>query len=189
MKNIYKLFLALAFVLGVSSCQDSDLFIDELFDTVDKTGVILRTLQAPADLVNNTSSPSIDIEIEVQEGNGSYQPDFKEVRVYLSLFEDQDGVTEIEGTSETQIMTIPAADFYSSEVAGLPAYMIMIPTALVQDTFPEDTEYTTPTFIVTRLECEMNDGTVYSTDNVAEAVGTGDFYASPYRYNTIYIND
>jgi hypothetical protein len=189
MKNIYKLFLALALVLGVSSCQESDLYVDELLDTVGTYGVVLRTLQAPADLVNNTSITSIDIEIEVQEGNGSTQPDFKEVRVYLSLYEDQDSITEIEGTTETQIMTIPAADFYTSEVNELPAYMIMIPTALVLETFPEDTEYTTPTFIVTRLECEMNDGTVYSTEDVGESIATGDFYQSPYRYNTIYIND
>ena len=189
MKNIYKLFLALALVLGVSSCQESDLYVDELLDSVDKTGVILRTLQAPSDLLNNTSSPSIDIEIEVQEGNGSEAPDFKEVRVYLSLFEDQDGVTEIEGTTETQIMTLPAADFYTSDFNKLPAYMIMIPTTMVQATFPADTEYTTPTFIVTRLECEMNDGRIFSTEDVGEAVATGDYYASPYRYNTIYIND
>lgn len=189
MKKIYKLFLALALVLGVSSCEESDLFVDELLDTVDKTGVILRTLQAPADLVNNSSITSIDIEIEVQEGNGSEAPDFKEVRVYLSLFEDQDGVTEIAGTSETQIMTLAAADFYTNDNTGLPAIMINIPTAMVLDTFPADTEYTIPTFVVTRLECEMNDGTVYSNDDVSEAVATGQFYASPYRYNTIYIND
>src|SRR5210317_204153 len=106
MKNIYKLFLALALVLGVSSCQDSDLYVDELLETVGTDGVILRTLQAPADLVNNTSITSIDIEIEVQEGDGSETPDFKEVRVYLSLYADQDSLTELEGTTETQIMTI-----------------------------------------------------------------------------------
>lgn len=189
MKNIYKLFLALTLVLGVSSCQDSDLYIDELLETVGVDGVILRTLQQPADLVNNSSAPSIDFEIEVQEGDGSEMPDFKEVRVYLNVFDDQDQLNRLEGTSEEWIWTIPADDFYINELTGLPAYTFNIPTELVLETFPEDTVYPIPTFIYTRLECEMNDGTVYSTDNVAASVGTGDFYQSPYGYNTIYIND
>ena len=179
----------MALVLGASSCQESDLFVDELLDTVGVDGVILRTLQAPADLVNNSSTPSIDIEIEVQEGDGSEFPDFKEVRVLISVYEDQDRLTAIEGTSETLIMTLPVDDFYINEDTGLPAYMIMIPTAMVLETFPEDTEYPIPTFVFTRLECEMNDGKVYSIDDVAASVGTGDFYRSPYGYTTIYIND
>lgn len=188
MKNIYKLFLTLAIVLGFSSCEDSTLAVDELLETVDTSGVILRTLQAPSDLVNNTSLPSIDIEIEVQEGNGQHTPDFVEVRVYQSLFEDQDLLFPLDNGSETLMMSIPSSDFYTSEINGLPAFMILLPTQLTQDTFT-GVEYTTPTFIATRLEIEMTDGRVYTDDDVSEAVGTGQYFASPYLYKTIYIND
>ena len=186
MKNIYKIFLVLALVLGVSSCVEPELAVDELLDNVDNTGAVLRTLQRPADLVNNTDGTnSIDIEIEVQEGDGSQPSTFTEVRVYVSLFADQDLIEEI--APELLMMSIPASDFYVSENNQLPAYMIMLGTQLILDTF--DVEYPVPTFIATRLELELADGRIFTVGDISETVATGAFYASPFLYKTIYINN
>ena len=76
------------------SCSDSDLPIDQLYDDVDTTASFIRTLDPPSSGPHNVSGGSfpniIEALIEIQEGNGSVQPDFVEVRVYMSPFNDQD---------------------------------------------------------------------------------------------------
>jgi len=195
MKNIFKLFLALLIIGGTTfSCSDGDNAIDQLFDDVDTSGAILRTLSKPVDLVTLTGdNNSIDITIEVQEGDGQSAPDFKEVRVYVGLFSDSDllfPIVDENGAevAEKQLMTIAASEFGISEVNSLPEYEINLGTPLVVENFP-GAVFPVPTFIATRLELELNDGRVFTNTNVTATVATGAYFASPFIYKTIFINN
>ncbi len=195
MKNIYKLFLALILIGGtVVSCADGDNAIDQLFNDVDTSGAVLRTLVKPLDLVTLTGdNNSIDITIEVQEGDGQSAPDFKEVRVYVGLFADSDLLEPIldengNEISEQQITTITASEFGVSQINGLPEYEINLGTPFIVDSFP-GAQYVIPTFIATRLELELNDGRVFTNTNVTATVATGAYFSSPFIYKTIFINN
>ena len=94
MKNIFKSILATIVVLvSFTSCEESDLSIDTLYNEVDTTGAALRMLSYPDDLINRTGgnfSNCMCYSMEVQEGQGTPTPDFKEVRVYFTSYNDQD---------------------------------------------------------------------------------------------------
>ena len=130
MKNIFKTLLIILVAFGITSCEDSDLQIDQLYDNVDTSGSILRILDYPADLVNLTGGEivpnTIDFLFEVQEGDGSFAPDFKEVRVYLSAYDDQDLINptvDVDGNEigEFLYQTIDASEFSElSAINGLP---------------------------------------------------------------------
>lgn len=195
MKNIFKIVLLLLIVFSTSiSCTESDNAVDVLLDTVDTSGAILRTLSPPAEFIVNANPDgnTIALEIEVQEGNGDFDPDFKEVRLYIGIYQDQgliDPIVDAQGTptGEVLIVTAPASDFTIGD-NGLPTYEFSFITPTVVAKFPADAVYTIPSFIETRLELEMNDGRVFSKDQVAAAVATGIYFDAPFSYVTIFIN-
>ncbi len=198
MKNIFKTFLiGLVLSVGFTSCEDSNLAIDNLYNNVDSSGAILRILEYPDDLVNisgGSFSTSIDFLIEVQEGDGSFTPDFKEVRVYLSSFDDQDLIDptkDADGNELGEVLykTISAAEFEElSEVNGLPVFQIITPTyLLVEEIFPTAV-FNIPSFILTRFELEMNDGRIFD-DESAGASLSGPYFESPFTHKTIFINN
>lgn len=181
-------------VTGAVSCEDSDLIIDELYEGVDtETGAIVRTIEAPVDLVNNNEGQnSIDFVWEVQQGNGTTQPDFKEVRVLIRIWQDQDLIDPLEDSngnpiSEAVYATLPA-DQWEIGQNGLPRIAFSIPTADLVAWMPQDTQYTVPAFINTRLELEMNDGTVWDDSKVGATIA-GIYFSSPLSYRTIFINN
>jgi len=195
MKNIVKLFLGLLIIGSVStSCSDADNAVDQLFNDVDTSGAILRTLVEPADLVFLTGdNNSIDITIEVQEGDGQSAPNFTQVRVYVSLFQDQELIIPIvdengQDTSEKLMMTINSSEFGVSEINNLPSYEINLGTPTVVESFP-GAVFTTPSFISTRLELELADGRIFSNEQVTATVATGSYFNSPFLYKTIFINN
>jgi len=195
MKNILKLFLALLIIGGTTfSCQDSDNAVDQLFDDVDTSGAILRTLSKPADLVFlNGENNSIDITIEVQEADGQSDPNFKEVRVYVGQFSDSDLLSPLldeNGAEVTEklIMTLSASEFGISEINQLPMYEISLITQSIVDSSP-GAVYPVPAFVATRLELELNDGRVFTNTDVTATVATGAYFNSPFIYTTIFINN
>lgn len=199
MKNIFKTLLAGLILLGTTvSCEESSLFIDDLYDNVDNTGAVVRTLVAPADLIyltpgNNNRATSIDMTLEVQEGDGSQPPTFTELRVFVSPFDDQDlliPTSDDQGNplGETQVMTIPASEWELSEGNGLPSTSLSIEAQSIVDIYPTAV-FTVPTFIATRLELHMADGRVFTNTNAGATIATSDFYASPFLYKTIFINN
>jgi len=194
MKSIYKFLMLAVIVTGAVSCEDSDLIIDEVYDTVDtETGAIVRTVEAPLDLVTGTGdNNSIDFVWEIQQGNGSIQPDFKELRVLVRTWQDQDLIDPlVDGNGnpipEAVYAVIPASAFEIGE-NGLPRIAFSIPTADLVAWMPEDAVYTVPSFVNTRLELEMNDGTVFDDSKVGATIA-GIYFSSPYSYRTIFIND
>ena len=77
MKNIFKsIFVAIIVVGGFTSCTESDLAIDNLYDNVDTSGSALRILAYPADIVGlpggSFPADSIYFRTEVQQGDGSF---------------------------------------------------------------------------------------------------------------------
>lgn len=194
MKSIYKFLMLAVIVTGAVSCEDSDLIIDELYDGVDtESGAIVRTVEAPVDLVTvSGDNNSIDFVWEVQQGNGSAQPDFKEVRVLLRLWQDQDLIDPLEDSNgnpipEAVYATLPA-DMWEIGENGLPRIAFSIPTADLVAWMPEDTQFTVPSFINTRLELEMNDGFVWDDTKVGATIA-GIYFSSPLSYRTIFINN
>jgi hypothetical protein len=198
MKNIFKTFLiGLVLLATTVSCEDSTLAIDELYENVDMGASFVRTLEFPADLVYLTDdgsgrATSIDMVLEVQEGNGSQQPDFVELRVYVGVYDDQDlliPTSDNQGNplGENLVYSIPASDFVLSEGNNLPSTEVSIAAQFVADLYPTAV-FTIPTFISTRLELEMTDGRVWTNTNIGVSVATGDFFASPMIYKTIYLN-
>ena len=195
MKNIFKTFLIVFIVFGITSCEESDLAIDTLYEEVDTTGSLLRTLEFPADLVNLSGGGvpnSVDFTFEVQEGDGSSAPDFKEVRYYMSLYKDQDLIDPVldeDGNElgERLIITYSASEFDEiSDINGLPMKSISVPTQDILDVYFPEAVVTPPSFIISRFELEMNDGRVWSDYN-AGATLTGAFMESPFFYKTIFL--
>lgn len=194
MKSIYKFLMLAVIVTGAVSCEDSDLIIDELYDGVDtESGAIVRTVEAPVDLVTvSGDNNSIDFVWEIQQGNGSFQPDFKELRVLVRLWQDQDLIDPIvDGNGnpipEAVYVTLPASAFEIGQ-NGLPRIAFSIPTAELLEWLPEGAVLTVPSFVNTRLELEMNDGTVIDDTKVGATIA-GIYFASPYSYRTIFINN
>ncbi len=191
MKNIYKIFLIGLVLIGTMvSCEESDLEIDKLYENADTSGAFIRTLEFPQDVVN--LADSIDILIEVQEGDGSQPPTFTEVRVYVAPYDDQDllfPTVDDQGNplGETFMMSLQASEFSPSEINGLPSAQINMPAQLIADTYPTAV-FTIPTFIATRLELELADGRIFTNTNVGASVATGDFFATPFLYKTIFLN-
>lgn len=180
--------------IGAASCEDSDLIIDEIYDTVDtESGAIVRTVEAPVDLVTlSGDNNSIDFVWEVQQGNGSVQPDFKELRVLVRLWQDQDLIDPLVDANGNPIpeaiyATLPASAWEIGQ-NGLPRIAFSIPTAELVAWMPEGTEYTVPSFVNTRLELEMNDGTVWDDSKVGATIA-GIYFSSPLSYRTIFINN
>lgn len=180
MKNLFKYILVSVFISVAFSCSDSEALIDQVLDSVDtESGVVLRTVQKPQDLVSltNPTNNVIMLTVEVQEGNGSSLPDFKEVRAYVDLYKDQDLTLPLLDANENEIGERILATYSSSEFLidanNLPRISLEIPTQSVKDTYPENAVYTVPTFIALRFEVEMNDGRVFTNVDLGASV-TGD---------------
>ncbi len=195
MKNIFKFLMIAMVVLAGTSCEDSDLIIDEVLDTVDtETGAVVRTLVSPPELVSLTNDANniIAMTIEVQQGNGSFIPDFKEIRAYVALYQDQDitmPITDGAGNDIGEVLfaTLPESQF-TIESNGLPRTDVSIPTQAIVDALPADANISIPAFIALRLELEMADGTVWTDTNVGATISGGIYFNSPFLYRIIFLN-
>ncbi|GAB5401257.1 MAG: hypothetical protein Aureis2KO_28420 [Aureisphaera sp.] len=195
MKNIFKFLMIAMVVLAGSSCEDSDLIIDEVLDSVDtETGAIVRTIESPAELVtaNNPDNNNIAMVLEVQQGNGSFVPDFKEVRVYVKLWEDQDLTTPVtdgagNDVAEVLVTTLPSSQF-TIDSNGLPRTSVEFPTQFILDAYPADAQITVPSFIALRLELEMSNGNIFTDTNVGATISGGIYFNAPFLYRIIFLN-
>ena len=195
MKNIVKIALV-GLLIGFSSCSDSELLIDQVYDTVDtETGVILRTVEGPGDVVTltNPDNNTFNLTLEVQQGNGSSVPDFKEVRAFVRIYADQDLIEPVAADDDSEIGELLAYTIDSSEFElssnGLPRASIAIPTQAFVDAYNAAgaSSLPIPSFIALRLEVEMADGTIYTNTDVSVAVGGGVYFVSPYFYKVIFL--
>lgn len=183
----------LGLLFSFASCTDSEALIDNVLDTVDtESGGVIRTVVGLPDLVTltNPAANTINTTIEVQQGNGSFVPDFKEVRTYIRLYLDQDliePVTTDDGAEvpEQLLESYDASTFVISE-NGLPRRDLSIATQGIADLYPNST-LAPPRFIALRFELEMTDGTIFTNTDVGPNVSGGLYFNSPFLYRIIFL--
>ncbi|MEZ4858240.1 MAG: hypothetical protein R2781_05460 [Flavobacteriaceae bacterium] len=177
-------------LVGTSiSCSESEAIIDQVLDNVDtETGGIIRTIQNPPTniQVNNPDNDLIEFIIEVQQGNGSAYPDFKEVRLYLSLFIDgalSMPILDANGApTEELLISSYQPDGFTIGSNGLPRTTISYTGLELLAFFPEGIQLNTPiTWASFRLELEMNNGNVYSVESAGGAI-SGPYFNAPFSY-------
>jgi len=196
MKNIYKsILVAIVIIGGFSSCSESNLSIDTLYDEVNTSGSILRILTPPADIIGLPGTPFptvLDFLVEVQQGDGSFPPEFKEVRVKIQLFADQDANVPIENAPQILYQTILSSEFEEllGSVNGLPMYQIDIPTEDIIASYP-GVQFPGLAFLITNFELEMTEldaegnPIVWDVTN-AGATLSGPYMSSPFSWKTIF---
>jgi len=196
MKNIFKYILIAIVFVSFSSCEDSDLVIDNLYDNVDVNGAVLRMLSKPDDIVNISGGNfdnAVRFTLEVQEGDGSFTPNFKEVRVFVATYDDQDfefPTLDEDGNEfgENLFEVIPNSAFDTlSEINGLPMLEYSMPTVNIVES-QAGAIYNMPTFIYVRFELEMNNGQVWTVSNAGTTLG-GPYFLSPFEDTTIFLNN
>jgi hypothetical protein len=193
MKNIFKIIIIAITVISYSSCSEGDLLIDEVSDGVDTTsGAVLRFLEVPDVVINLSGNPpltnNLNFLLEVQEGDGSFQPDFTEVRVSIEVFAnsaldvpilDFDGnVVEI-----LSYVNIDSSLFDTlSDNNGLPQYSLETSSQELLDLFPT-ADFPNTIYVSTTFRLVMADGTIFDDVNSAGTVG-GAFFNSPFFRKT-----
>lgn len=194
MKNILKIFV-LGAALSFTACSESDALINQVLDTVDtESGAVLRTLVDFPDLVTNTNEANnfINTTIEVQQGDGSFMPDFKEVNLYVEVFNDQDLLDPLltdDGSAigELPLSTFPASDFALSS-NGLPRADLSLVIQDIADIYTAaGATPGVPSFLALRFEIVMNDGRIISTDNVGATISGGIYFNSPFLFKVIWL--
>lgn len=194
MKNILKI-LILGITLSFTACSDSDALINQVLDTVDtESGVVLRTIGDLPDLVTVTNEANnfINTTIEVQQGDGSFMPDFKEVNMYIELFNDQDLLDPLLDNSGNMIGELFLQKFepdvFSISANGLPRTDVNIIMQDVADLYTSvDASPGVPSFIALRFEIVMNDGRIISANDVGATISGGIYFNSPFLFKVIFL--
>lgn len=194
MKNIFKIFI-LGITLSFTACSESDALINQVLDTVDtESGVVLRTIGDLPDLVTVTNEANnfINTSIEVQQGDGSFMPDFKEVNMYIELFNDQDLLDPLLDNSGNMIGELFLQKFepdvFSISANGLPRTDVNIIMQDVADLYTSvDASPGVPSFIALRFEIVMNDGRIISANDVGATISGGIYFNSPFLFKVIFL--
>ena len=194
MKTLAKIFILVA-AISFTACSDSEATINQVLDTVDtESGAVLRTLVDFPDLVTITNEANnvINSTIEVQQGNGSFVPDFKEVNLYVQVYNDQDLIDPLltdDGNEigELFLQTFDASQFSISS-NGLPRTDISIVVQDVADLYAaQSATHGVPSFMALRFEIVMNNGTVISNNNVGVTISGGIYFNSPFLFKVIFL--
>lgn len=182
--NIISLFVVSSLIL-FSSCSTEDKLIDQLFDTVERGGV-LRTISVSGNTFNITDTSSQwSVELEEQDTqNGDL---FQEIKLYASLVDNtpENGTTN---SSEALVKIIPASTFSSDNSPfGLPRGTISTTFQEALDALGIDTSVVNGgDAIFLRLELVLTDGRTYTND-AAGTVAGGSFFSSPFQYTNLLI--
>ena len=194
MKTLAKIFILVA-AISFTACSESEATINKVLDTVDtESGTVLRTLVDFPDLVTITNAANnvINSTIEVQQGNGSFVPDFKEVNLYVQVYNDQDLIDPLltdDGNEigELYLQTFDASQFSISS-NGLPRTDISIVVQDVADLYAAQSATPgVPSFLALRFEIVMNNGTVISNNNVGATISGGIYFNSPFLFKVIFL--
>ena len=194
MKTLAKIFILVA-AISFTACSESEATINQVLDTVDtESGTVLRTLVDFPDLVTITNEANnvINSTIEVQQGNGSFVPDFKEVNLYVQVYNDQDLIDPLltdDGNEigELFLQTFDASQFSISS-NGLPRTDISIVVQDVADLYAAQSATPgVPSFMALRFEIVMNNGTVISNNNVGATISGGIYFNSPFLFKVIFL--
>ena len=193
MKNLIKLFLVgMLLIASTISCSDGETAIDTLYNEVDTTtGVILRFTTPPDPILTLSGNPPFsniyEAVTEVQQGNGDVQADFKEVRMYMTIYSDNDTsipVLNADGTDfvEDLFQTFSSSDYETVSSNGLPSNSFSLPTQNILDRYPDIVlPSNSNIYLGVRYELEMNSGVIYDNTSTGASLDGG-FFESPFFY-------
>ena len=162
----------------LGSCSSDDKKVDTVQATVER-GAVLRTLSLSGgalDVLDTSATTTIELE-EQDHQDGAL---LSEVRVFVDLDDNTDDETTT--TSEAFVKAIPSSDFIVGEF-GLPRTTLSITLGEMVTALGLDFgDYNCGDAFLLRLELELTDGRVFSSDDVTGTVQGGSFFSSPFQY-------
>lgn len=178
-KIINKILIIVLLISSVSSCEDIDNPIYDVFDDLSH-GAVLRTLERVStnfNLFDPTSKWEIIVEAQDEESGRL----LSKVDVYVSFSENQDD-DGANGSKPEILMTSFNASEFTTSANGLPSTSI---SATLSETANAlglvDGEYTGGDTFNYRLEYVMTDGRSFSSDDASGSL-QGSYFQSPYLY-------
>jgi len=177
-KIINKILIAILLFASVSSCEEVDNPIYDVFDGVTH-GAVLRTLER----VNsnfNLFDPNSEWRVVVEEQDELKGGLLSNVEVYVSFIDNKDDGID-NSKPETLIGTISSSEFTTSSNG--------LPTTNIGYTLAEATsvlglsggEYNGGDLFVFRLQANLTDGRNFSADDASGSL-QGSYFKSPYQY-------
>lgn len=162
----------------MTSCDDGDKVIDEIFDTTTR-GAVLRTIEtfgADYDRFDTSSSWGVTFEQQDVE-NGNL---LDKVEVFANFDDNTPGNGET-APAEVLVATFLPADFETGPFG--------LPRATFESTFADalsalglvEGQFDGGDAILFRLKLTLTDGNSYSNDTNTNTL-TGSFFASPFQY-------
>ncbi|WP_019039480.1 hypothetical protein [Psychroflexus tropicus] len=177
MKTLISKICLLVLIAVVIGCDDNERPIDTFFDNTTR-GTVLRTIDDQTSLEFNVGVENlVTIGAEVIDQRGQ---DFEKVDVFLSFIDNnpEDGDNS---KDEVLAVSIPKADFDQS--GEYPVLDLNFNTEDINSTLGLTSEdYTGGDRFDVRLALVMNDGRVFSSNNVNNVVSGGAFFRSPFLY-------
>lgn len=176
--------IAFLFALGLGfSCTDESTYpID--FDLVNNSnaGILSQVeIRSVTFDINGIPSATYDLTLEANDaGRGTL---FTKVEIYAK-FSDRTTANGVDNSKpEVKMRTIQAADFVKDATTGLPRTDVLItaPETLTALGLPQDSLSGSDQFVY-RHEMHMNDGRIFSSNNVTTAIASlGGVYKSPFQ--------
>lgn len=178
MKTFLNKIAILAVLVFSAGCSDTDTFVDEVFETTTR-GTVLKTIDTDLDFeVGEENVISVSAEVIDQRGQ-----DLEKIDAYLSFTDnrdssDPDNISRDEELFET---------FTAEELDNSGEYPVLN-FSFTGDEFDsffgiDETQYDQGGRIRIRFALVMNDGRVFSSDNLNNVVSGGAFYRSPFQYS------
>lgn len=193
MKNKYKILLFTLPIALLFGCTDEDKNPFPL-DVLEQAAV-LRTISFTSPAIINKSDPgSSDLVIEIEADDFQNNTRFESVDVFISFidtFIDRENETETtlddEDVSAAEVLVgnITASEFTAGGADGKPQYTLTINGTQAIDLLGLDSKFPQVDggdIFRVRLAMKLNDGSVFSSDNVNGNV-TGQFFSSGFRYD------
>ncbi len=178
MKTFLKNIALLTSLVVLLGCQDTERFVDEVFDGTTR-GTVLKTISQDLNFqVGEPSTLSVSVEVIDQRGQ-----DFESIDVFLRYTDNRDEDDPDNVSRAEELFT----SFAKSELDNSGEYPILnfsFTNAEFNDFFGlEEEQYDQGGRIRIRLGLNMSDGRVFSSNNLNNVVSGGAFYRSPFEYS------
>jgi len=176
MKKYLKQFLLLTLGLFLfQSCEESDLLVDEVFDTVTR-GATLKTID-PINTTFDFNDPSVEWQMQVEFRDHNDGDNLSEVKMYVTH------VGANGSTPEAFLKTVPKSEFNIDGPHVFPQTVLKTNLTDVLDALGlQEGDYEATDQFVIRLESVLTDGRVFTNRTNGNVAG-GSFFESPYQYS------
>jgi len=173
MKILLKLMLG-ASLIFLSSCSDDDSSGNTIINGAD-SGATIRAQQIIQNDINSTTSDGALI-VDLRYSDGSDNTLLETLNVYVTFFDNSEGQGDSAGSlerTEVLLRSVPNTEFGVDD-NDLPSYTLTISLEdFLSATNNTATGIAVPDVFNTRLELELTDGRVFSTNNTAD-LGVGE---------------